>query len=244
MLPHFVSIPTMYTYMFLTSLMTFFYVANFASLIGFSLFPCSVMASRLIVVHGGSWWNNMYKGRTNEYIPMPPSGISYRDLLTKLEVRLKKDKSGYTFDIYALVEVDEGKIIRMNVNDEFEWSSLKAMTGLPIIYLNASPKCKACSSPLTNAIVPVDALALPIPNTLYESNLSQGATFIASQQSLIEHGAIPIHVEPIATGQLQRGSVFMSKDLMLSAVYAYHLKNFADFRTKVSDSRRLHIVKV
>lgn len=57
-----------------------------------------------------------------DYISIPRSEISYEDLLlTKLEVRLKKDKSTQTS---ILIQFAQGEKMRMKIIDKFEWACL------------------------------------------------------------------------------------------------------------------------
>lgn len=68
------------------------------------------MARAIIVLHGGSLINNVYAGGTKEYIPIPPDGITFEELLSKLEARLDKDRSIYTFEVVVFVKVIKLKI--------------------------------------------------------------------------------------------------------------------------------------
>lgn len=78
-------------------------------------FSMQLMAPALIIVHGGDWVNNTYQGGTKDYIPIPHSGMRYIDFLSKLQRRLKKDRSTHIFEIDALVKVDEGETMRMRL---------------------------------------------------------------------------------------------------------------------------------
>lgn len=91
------------------------------------------MASKLILFYGGLWRNNMYEGIMKEYIPMPQEGLSYIDLIMKLESSSTKEgQNSNTIDIDALGEDEEGGVIRVKVTDEFEWSFSKSMKVLPV----------------------------------------------------------------------------------------------------------------
>lgn len=208
------------------------------------------MASPLIVLHGGTWKNNTYDGGMKDYIPVPRGGISYNDLLSKLEVRLKKDKNTHTFDIDAMVNSASGESMRMKVTDEFEWSCLMEMNELPVLYVYACSKMKNSTINPNNDNVHIGSIMVPsLNNQVVEScssanNGTSSQWIIAglSQQASIEHEEILTFSEPMITRQLAHGSVFPSKDRLISTIHEYHLKNHLEFRTPISDLRKVCIV--
>ncbi|KAL6557645.1 hypothetical protein OROMI_017995 [Orobanche minor] len=96
-------------------------------------------SSCLIVAHGGEWNENIYEGGRKEYIPIPPTRITFDQFLSKLEVRLKKDRSMYVFDVDALVMSPEGETMRMKITDEFEWCSMLDLLEVPTVYVTICP---------------------------------------------------------------------------------------------------------
>lgn len=200
------------------------------------------MPPHVIFVHGGSWFNNIYKGGTKEYIPMPVSGLRYIDLLSKIEDRLMKDQSMYQFDIVALVKDDEGGFMRFKVTDDYEWSILLDTIEIPILYVDSSPKCIPSKPIPSNDLLALDVrgydpLASPSDPKRVSSQPKNGGS---PELTLLDHVAIPIRSYHIDTDQLKSGTFFSNKDSMISAIHSYHLKNHVEFRTNVSDLRRYH----
>ncbi|KAL6531490.1 hypothetical protein OROMI_027853 [Orobanche minor] len=102
--------------------------------------------SCLIVVHGGHWDENIYVGGRKECIPIPPTGMTFEQFSSKLEVRLKKDNSMYAFDLDALVQSPVGETMRMKITNDFELCSMLEMLDLPTIYITVYPLMNECSS--------------------------------------------------------------------------------------------------
>ncbi|KAL6502308.1 hypothetical protein OROHE_024586 [Orobanche hederae] len=107
-------------------------------------------SSCLIVAHGEEWNENIYEGGRKEYIPIPPSRITYDQFLSKLEVRLKIDKSMYIFDVDALVMPPEGETMRMKITDEFEWYSMMDLLEVPTVYVIIYRRINECSHSRSN----------------------------------------------------------------------------------------------
>ncbi|KAL6550419.1 hypothetical protein OROMI_020907 [Orobanche minor] len=79
-------------------------------LVGKSDLVGSVMMAptKIYVIHGGEWSDdNKYEGERRELIPIPPGGISLKDLVAKIEMRLMKPRDGYVYEIDALINDDE-----------------------------------------------------------------------------------------------------------------------------------------
>lgn len=203
------------------------------------------MAPSVIVLHGGSWNNNVYEGGTKDYIPLPDIGISYNTLLSKIHIRMKKDMSTHTFDIDAIVKGHEGQSFRMKVTDDFEWKTLLDLTELPTLYVKACSKHKFCIQEPTRDELGLDRYAVATLNTTCESTseytdvrnqlTSQWIIPGMAVQALLYHEEVSMHTEPSATGQLVCGALYRSKDSMVSAIHAFHFKNAMEFRTTKSD---------
>lgn len=57
-----------------------------------------------IFAHRGEWFDNdSYNSGQTEFIPIRKYGMNYKNLLTKIDMHLKKPKDGYLYDIDALV---------------------------------------------------------------------------------------------------------------------------------------------
>lgn len=200
------------------------------------------MAPYLIVLHGGSWNKQIYEGGTKDYIPLPSSGISFKELLSKLEVRIKKDMSMHTFDIDVIVKVDQGETMRLKVTDELEWSCLMDMMALPVLYVDVCPKSKAWVPNQSIDCFKVAPLNTSCESTSARRRVSSWWIIAGAEQALIEHAEIPMHIEPTAIGQIVCGSVFRSKDTMVSAIHSYHMKHSLEFRTLKSDLKKYYVV--
>lgn len=216
------------------------------------------MVSSVIVVHGGSWNDNIYEGGRRDFIPIPSNGISFEELLSKVEVRLKKDGTTNVFDIDALIQLQSGDMSRMKISDNFEWSYLKELVDVPTIYVsvcnrhNQSEYSSIIQMNSGNVVDRTDSGGVDSYNvyTLDNSGDSSAAYGSAFGRWVIPgasyHASIPcdemvIDPEPVI-GELVSGSTFCSKDAMVSAIAVYHLKNCLEFRTKVSDTERYHNV--
>ncbi|KAL6529937.1 hypothetical protein OROMI_028582 [Orobanche minor] len=79
--------------------------------------------TKIYVIHGGEWSDdNKYEGGRRELIPIPPGGISLKDLVAKIEMRLMKPRDGYVYEIDALINDDES--IEGDSTDELTMRSL------------------------------------------------------------------------------------------------------------------------
>ncbi|KAL6564603.1 hypothetical protein OROMI_016053 [Orobanche minor] len=86
--------------------------------------------TKIYVIHGGEWCDdNKYEGGRRELIPIPPGGISLKDLVAKIEMRLMKPRDGYVYEIDALINDDESiegdstdELLRTKITDDFELS--------------------------------------------------------------------------------------------------------------------------
>lgn len=208
------------------------------------------MTSSVIVVHGGSWKNNLYEGGMKEYIPIPSCGIKYEELLAKIEVRLNKDKSIYAFDINALVQFAHGEKMKMKISNEFEWSCLTELMVAPTIFVDVCDRRKLehSSSNGDDDDAIIHCLTAP---TLHNSTGSSSLHHVGSSQwllpgvcdqSIIVPDQIVISTEHGFSEELITGGTFCSKDRMISNVGIYHLKSFLECRTIRSDSIRYHVV--
>ncbi|KAL6576586.1 hypothetical protein OROMI_010862 [Orobanche minor] len=83
----------------------------------------SMAPTKINVIHGGEWSDdNKYEGGRRELIPIPPGGISLKDLVAKIEMRLIKPRDGYVYEIDALINDDES--IEGDSTDELTMRSL------------------------------------------------------------------------------------------------------------------------
>ncbi|KAL6518212.1 hypothetical protein OROMI_033913 [Orobanche minor] len=110
---------------------------------------CSVMMAptKIYVIHGGEWSDdNKYEGGRRELIPIPPGGISLKDLVAKIEMRLMKPRDGYVYEIDALINDDESiegdstdELVRTKITDDFELSFVMRSTAKPVLYVTTTP---------------------------------------------------------------------------------------------------------
>ncbi|KAL6575452.1 hypothetical protein OROMI_012737 [Orobanche minor] len=99
------------------------------------------------VIHGGEWSDdNKYEGGSRELIPIPPGGISLKDLVAKIEMRLMKPRDGYVYEIDALINDDESiegdstdELVRTKITDDFELSFVMRSTAKPVLYVTTTP---------------------------------------------------------------------------------------------------------
>ncbi|KAL6574954.1 hypothetical protein OROMI_012239 [Orobanche minor] len=103
--------------------------------------------TKIYVIHGGEWSDdNKYEGGRRELIPIPPVGISLKDLVAKIEMRLMKPRDGYVYEIDALINDDESiegdstdELVRTNITDDFELSFVMRSTAKPVLYVTTTP---------------------------------------------------------------------------------------------------------
>lgn len=221
------------------------------------LFFLQALPSSVFVVHGGTWNYNKYEGGIKDFIPIPQSGITFEELLGKIEVRLKKDRNTYVFDIDALIQPSVGDTFRMKITDNFEWCCLSDLMEVPTIYVTV---CKKSNDFEQSSIIPlksgnfqnhdyvgVDSCSVPTlhissdSSSAYHNGTKQWVIPGASYQASLPCDDVVVQPERVR-GELACGSTFDSKDMMTEAVGLYHLRNCLEFRTKRSDMTRFHIV--
>lgn len=178
--------------------------------------------------------------------------MGYEDLLLKLESHLKKDMLTHTFDIDALVTIDQGQSMRMKITDDFELRCLMDLTKLPTIYVDACERIKSISQNINSddddALIGSLTTLPPIVQTLSESTSSyhgissQWTIRGVSQQVCIASNEFPSIVESIPREQLICGSFFPNKHSLTAAIGTFHLRNFFECITKCSDTGRHHVV--
>ncbi|KAL6577201.1 hypothetical protein OROMI_011477 [Orobanche minor] len=103
--------------------------------------------TKIYVIHGGEWSDdNKYEGGRRELIPIPPGGISLKDLVAKIEMRLMKPRDGYVYEIDALINDDESiegdstdELVRTKITDDFELSFVMRSTAKPVLYVTTTP---------------------------------------------------------------------------------------------------------
>lgn len=86
------------------------------------------------------------------------------------------------------------------------------------------------------------SMAVSTINPQFSYGSSQWSIVSVSEQASIDHHNIPMPIELSSTGSVALGSVFPSKDSMVSSIHAYHLKNFLEFQTLKSDPKRYYLV--
>ncbi|KAL6564606.1 hypothetical protein OROMI_016056 [Orobanche minor] len=107
----------------------------------------SMAPTKIYVIHGGEWCDdNKYEGGRRELIPIPPGGISLKDLVAKIEMRLMKPRDGYVYEINALINDDESiegdstdELVRTQITDDFELSFVMRSTTKPVLYVTTTP---------------------------------------------------------------------------------------------------------
>ncbi|KAL6563152.1 hypothetical protein OROHE_005739 [Orobanche hederae] len=103
--------------------------------------------TKIYVIHGGEWSDdNKYEGGRRELIPLPPGGISLKDLVAKIEMRLMKPRDGYMYEIDALINDDESidgnstdELLRTKITDDFELSFVMRSAAKPVLYVTTTP---------------------------------------------------------------------------------------------------------
>ncbi|KAL6549489.1 hypothetical protein OROHE_008606 [Orobanche hederae] len=103
--------------------------------------------TKIYVIHGGEWSDdNKYEGGRRELIPIPPGGISLKDLVAKIEMRLMKPRDGYMYEIDALIHDDESidgnsndELVRTRITDDFELSFVMRSAAKPVLYVTTTP---------------------------------------------------------------------------------------------------------
>ncbi|KAL6587636.1 hypothetical protein OROMI_000614 [Orobanche minor] len=103
--------------------------------------------TKIYVIHGREWSDdNKYEGGRRELIPIPPGGISLKDLVAKIEMRLMKPRDGYVYEIDALINDDESiegdstdELVRTKITDDFELSFVMRSTAKPVLYVTTTP---------------------------------------------------------------------------------------------------------
>ncbi|KAL6584380.1 hypothetical protein OROMI_003669 [Orobanche minor] len=102
--------------------------------------------TKIYVIHGGEWSDdNKYEGGRRELIPIPPGGISLKDLVAKIEMRLMKPRDGYVYEIDALIDDDESidgdstdELLRTKITDDFELSFVTRSIAKPVLYVTTT----------------------------------------------------------------------------------------------------------
>ncbi|KAL6578553.1 hypothetical protein OROMI_008769 [Orobanche minor] len=110
-------------------------------------FSVQMAPTKIYVIHGGEWSDdNKYEGGRRELIPIPPGGISLKDLVAKIEMRLMKPRDGYVYEIDALINDDESikgdstdELVRTKITDDFELSFVMRSTAKPVLYVTTTP---------------------------------------------------------------------------------------------------------
>ncbi|KAL6576852.1 hypothetical protein OROMI_011128 [Orobanche minor] len=110
-------------------------------------FSVQMAPTKIYVIHGGEWSDdNKYEGGRRELIPIPPGGISLKDLVAKIEMRLMKPREGYVYEIDALINDDESiegdstdELVRIKITDDFELSFVMRSTAKPVLYVTTTP---------------------------------------------------------------------------------------------------------
>ncbi|KAL6546998.1 hypothetical protein OROMI_022719 [Orobanche minor] len=86
--------------------------------------------TKIYVIHGGEWSDdNKYEGGRRELIPIPPGGISLKDLVAKIEMRLVKSRDGDSTD----------DLVRTKITDDFELSFVMRSTAKHVLHVTTTP---------------------------------------------------------------------------------------------------------